>query len=80
MASKPLPTSQSGHATTIFLRVFFAHLLILEDPERYQTLISSSMYHLGLLHKISLEFVYNVLSNVACKQTGRQTDKTYEHY
>ena len=49
--------------------VFFAHVLILEDPDLHQNLISSSLYHPTPLHKISLQSVYNFLSNAAYKQT-----------
>ena len=53
--------------------VFFT--LILQDPNYHQNLISSLLYHPGLLHKFSLQSVHNLLSNVAHLQTHRQTDK-----
>ena len=34
------------------LLIFFAHLLILEDPDHFHNLISSSLCHPGPLHKI----------------------------
>ena len=46
-----LPAPQSGYVTAII--VFFAHLLIVEYPDRHQNLISSSLYYPGLLHKIT---------------------------
>ena len=46
---------------------FFVHLLILEDPDHHQNLISSLLYHPGPLHEISLQFIFNVLSNVTDK-------------
>ena len=67
-----LPTPRSGYATTIM--VFFAHLLILEYPDHHKTLISSSLYYPGPLHKISSQSVHNFLSNVVHKQTNKQTN------
>ena len=49
---------------------FFAHLLIKEDPDCHQNLISSSLYYPRPLQKISLEYIHNFLSNVAYKQTN----------
>ena len=60
------------YATAI---MFFAHLLILEDPDHYQNLISSSLYHLRPLHKISAQSVHNILSDIVHKQTNKQTDR-----
>ena len=57
------------------LRCFFAHLLILEYPDHHQNLISSSLYYLGPLHKISSPSVHNFLSNVVHKQTNQQTNR-----
>ena len=56
----------------------FAHLLIYEDLDCHQKLISSSMYYPGPLHKISLQSIYNLMSNVAYKETDmyRQTNAT----
>ena len=71
--SGSLPAPRSDHATAIM--VFFAHLLILEDLDHHQTLISSSLYYPGPTHKISSESIHNLLSNVFYKQTDRQTDK-----
>ena len=71
---RSLPASQSGHATSSI--EFFAHLLISGDPDRHQNLISSSWYHFRPLHKISLQSVYNVLSNVAHKHRQTHTTKT----
>ena len=55
--------------------VFFAHLLILQYPDHYQNLISSSLYYSGPVHKISSQSVHNFLSNVVHRQTDRQTDR-----
>ena len=54
----------------------FAHLLILEYPDHHQTLISSSLYYPGPLHKISFQSVHNFLSNVVHRQTDKQTNAT----
>ena len=72
--SGSLPTTRPRHATTIM--VFFAQLLIVEDPDHRQTLIRSSLYHPQPLHNISLQSVHNFLNNVAYKQTNRQTKAT----
>ena len=69
-----LPAPRSGYATAIM--VFFAHLLILEYPDHHQTLISSSLYYPGPHHKISLQSIQNVLSNVVHRQTNRQSNAT----
>ena len=69
-----LPALRSGYATTI-MAFCFAHLLILEYPEHHQNLISSSLYYLGPLHKISSQSVHNLLSNVVHRQTDKQTNK-----
>ena len=55
--SRSLPASQSGHATAIM--VLFVHLLILENIDQHQNVISSSLYHPGSLHKISSQSVRN---------------------
>ena len=55
---------------------FFTHLLILEYPDHYQNLISSSLYYPGPLHKISSQSVHNFLSNVVHKQTDKLTNAT----
>ena len=55
--------------------VFFAHLLILEYPEHYQNLISSSLYYPTPRHKISSQSVHNFLSNVVHKQTNQRYQK-----
>ena len=52
-----IPTSWSGYATAIM--VFFAHLLILKDPEHHQNLFSSSLYYPEPLHKIPSQFIHN---------------------
>ena len=52
---------------------FFAHLLILEYPDRHQNLISSSLYLPGPLHKISSKSVHNFLSNIVHRQTDKPT-------
>ena len=57
------------------LRCFFAHFLILQYPDHYQNLISSSLYYSGPIHKISSQSVHNFLSNVVHRQTDRQTDR-----
>ena len=72
-ASGSLPWPQLEHAATII--EFFAHLSIWEDPDHHQNLISSSFHHPRPLHRISLQSVHNVLSNVVHYQTNRQTDK-----
>ena len=57
------------------LRCFFAHLLILQYPDHYRNLISSSLYYSGPVHKISSQSVHNFLSNVVHRQTNKQTNK-----
>ena len=57
------------------LRCFFAHLLISQDPDHHQNLISSSFYYSGPVHKISSQSVHNLLSNVVHRQTNKQTDR-----
>ena len=69
-----LHAPRSGYATTIMVFVF-AHLLIIEYPDRHQNLISSLLYYPGLLHKISSQYVHNFVSNDVPKQTNRQTNK-----
>ena len=69
--SGSLPTPRSDHATVNM--VVFAHLLILEDLDHRQNLISSSLYHPGPLYKISSKSILNVLSNVFHKQTDKPT-------
>ena len=54
---------------------FFAHLLILQCPDKHQNLISSSLYYSGPVHKISSQSVPNFLSNVVHRQTDKQTDR-----
>ena len=46
----------------------FAHLHILEDPDRHQYLIRSPLYLSQPLHKISLQSVHN-------RQADKQTNK-----
>ena len=43
--SGSLPEPRSGHSTAIL--VYFAHLLILEDLDHHQNLISSSLFYPG---------------------------------
>ena len=50
--------------------VLFAHLLIEEDPDHHQTLITCLFHHPGSLHTISLQSIHNFLSSVACRQTN----------
>ena len=52
----------------------FAHLFIVEDPDHSQNLISTLLSHPRPIHKISLQFIHNFLSNVVYKQTDGQTD------
>ena len=59
---------------------FFAHLLILEYPDHHQTLISSSLYYPGPLHKLSSQSVHYFLSNVVHRQTNRQTNQCYQKH
>ena len=47
-----------------------------EGPDRHQTLISSSLYHLGPVYEILLQSVNNFLSNVAHTQTDKETNAT----
>ena len=54
----------------------FAHLLILQYPDHHQNLISSSLYYLGPLHKISSQSVDNFVSNVVHRQTDELTNAT----
>ena len=58
-----------------YYSVFFAHLLILQYPDHYQNVISSSLYYSGPIHKISSRSIHKFLSNVVHRQTGKQTDK-----
>ena len=67
-----LVPSLLGHATTII--ECFAHLPI-SNPDRNQNLLMSLLCHLELLHKIPLQSVHNLVSNVAYKQASRQTNK-----
>ena len=67
-----LPAPRSGYATTIIM-AFFAPLFILEYPDHYQNLISSSLYYTGPRTKISSQSIHNFLSNVVHKQTNRHT-------
>ena len=60
--------------------VLFAHLLILEDPEHHQNVISSSLYYPEPLHKIPSQFIHNFLSNVVHKQTDRRTNQHYQKH
>ena len=46
------------------------------DPELHQILITCFFYHPGRLSKMSSQSVYNFLSNVANRQTDRQTNTT----
>ena len=69
--SGSLPASQPDHAAANM--VFLAHLLISEDLDRHQNLISSSLYHPGPLHKITSKSVNYFLSNVVHKQTDKPT-------
>ena len=55
--------------------VFFAHLLNLGYSEHHQSLISSSLYYPGPLHKIAPQSVHNFVSNVVLRQTNNQTDR-----
>ena len=55
--------------------MFFAHLVILEDFNQHQNIISSSLYHPGAVHKISSKSIPKFLSNIVYKQTYRQTDR-----
>ena len=72
--SGSIPAPRSGYATTIM--VYFAHLLILQYPDHYQNLISSSFYYSGPIHKISSQSVHNFLSNVVHRQTDKLTRST----
>ena len=72
-ASGSLPASWSGHATTIM--VFYMFIYSCLKTDRNQNLISSSLNHPRPLLRISLQSVYNFLSNVAYKQTDKQTNK-----
>ena len=58
------------------LQCFFAHLLILQNPDHHQNLISSSLYYSGPVHKISSQSVHNFLSNVVHRQTDKLTNAT----
>ena len=53
------------------------------DPNHYQNLITCFFCHPGPLHKISLQSIHNIMSNVANRRkTGRQTNnkQTNENY
>ena len=55
---------------------FFAHLLILEYLDHHQNVISSFLYDLGPLNKISSQSIHNFLSNFVHKQANWQTSAT----
>ena len=46
----------------------------------FHNLITCSLYHLPLLHKISLQPRHNFLSNAAYRQTDKQTNQCYQKY
>ena len=46
------------------------------DPDCHKNLITCSLYHPGPLLKISWQFIENFLSNVASKQTYKDTNST----
>ena len=50
----------------------FTHLRIPRSPPKF-TYISSSLYYPGPLHKISLQYVHNLLRNVVHRQTVKPT-------
>ena len=50
-------------------------MLCYSNLDRNQSLITYSFYHSGPLHKLLSQSVHNILSNVANKQTERQTNK-----
>ena len=58
------------------VKVFVAHVLIYEDPDCHQNLFSSSLYDPKRPHKITLQSAHDFLSNVAHRQTGKQTNDT----
>ena len=45
------------------------------QSDRHQNLITCSFYHPGPFHKISSQYVFNFLNNVANRQTDKKTDK-----
>ena len=57
---------------------YFTHLRsIYEDPDCHQNSIICSSYHHRPLHKISSRSVHNFMSNVANRQTSKQTPLKY---
>ena len=72
-SSGSLPAPRSDHATAIMM--FFDNLVILEDFNQQQNVISSSLYHPGAVHKISSKSFPKFLSNVVHKQMDRQAYK-----
>ena len=59
--------------------VFLAHVLIIDYSDHHQNLISSSLYHPGPLHKISLQSVHNFWIMLSTnKQTDRQINQLYQ--
>ena len=77
--SGSLPAPRSDPATANM--VLFAHLLISEDLDHHQKLISSSLCHPGTLHNISFKSVHNFMGNaVRKKKPDRQTNQRYQKY
>ena len=74
-ATGSLPAPRSGYVTTIM--VGFAHLL---DPPSHQSLIGSSLYYPGSLHKMSSQSIPKFLSNIVHKQTDKQTNQRYQKH
>ena len=74
IASGSLPAPRSAHATNIIIMV--SHLLISEEPDCHQNLISSSLYHCRPIQTFALQSIDSFLSNVAYKQTDKQTSTT----
>ena len=68
---------RTGHAKTI--TSVFLILLIQEDLDCHQNLISSSLCYPGSLQKISLQSIYS-LSNVTYNQTDRHTNQRYQKH
>ena len=69
-----LPAPRSGYATTIIM-AFFAYLLILEHPDHYQNLISSSLYYTGPRPKISSQSMLSTNRQTDTQQTNQRHQK-----
>ena len=63
--------SATGFQTSVVVQPFYKASGYLDC---YQNLIACSFRHPRRFRKISLQFIHNILSNVANKQTDKQTN------